>query len=98
MFDALSGLKEALAAQENKPEPRRHLTEDSIAELNTILSALQKNQWVTIVYYCEYQQRVCQLAGPVTKIEPYWKTIQIGDICIDFTEIYEIIKIDKDMD
>ena len=30
MFDALKGLKEALAAQERIPEPRRYLAEDAI--------------------------------------------------------------------
>lgn len=91
MFDALKGLREALAAQEQKPEPRRCLSEDAITELNQVLLTLQKQQVVTVVYYCEYQHQTCQLTGAVTKVDPYWKTLQLGDICIAFEELYKII-------
>lgn len=91
MFDALKGLKEALAAQEKKPEPRRYLAEDSIAELNQTLTALKKGQIVTIVYYCEYSLEYRQLTGPLDRVDYYWKTLQIGNTCISFDELYEII-------
>ena len=39
MFDALKGLKEALAAQEHIPEPRRYLAEDAMEELNRKLTS-----------------------------------------------------------
>ena len=95
MFDALHGLKEALAAQEKRPEPRRYLSEDSIAELNQILTGLQKQQMVTVVYYCTYQQETCQRTGPVTRIDPYWHSLQVGEISISFEEIYEVIPIEE---
>jgi len=90
MFDAIKGLKEALAAQEKKPEPRRYLSEDAIVELNQILSHLSKDQIVTVVYYCMYRQETCQLTGAVVKVDPYWGALQVGNICIDFHEIYEL--------
>lgn len=91
MFDALSGLKEALERQEKIPEPRRYLAEDSIIELNQILTSLRKGQIITIVYYCEYGQEYRQLTGPLEKVDLYWDTIQIGCTCISFNELFEII-------
>ena len=40
-FDALKGLKEAIAQKEHTPTPRRELSEDAIAEINTRLSNLK---------------------------------------------------------
>ena len=91
MFDALSGLKEALERQEKIPEPRRYLAEDSIIELNQILTSLRKGQIITIVYYCEYGQEYRQLTGPLEKVDLFWDTIQIGCTCISFNELFEII-------
>ena len=68
MFDALKGLKEALAAQERIPEPRRYLAEDAIEELNRKLTSLKKGQIATVVYYCEYAQEYHQLTGPLIQI------------------------------
>ena len=51
-FDALKGLKEAIAEKERIPSPRRILAEDAQAELNEQLSQLRKGTMVTVVYYC----------------------------------------------
>ena len=91
MFDALSGLKEALAAQEKIPEPRRYLAEDAISELNQKLTGLRKGQTVTIVYYCEYGKEYRQLTGPVEKIDYYWESLQIGNSSINFSELFDVI-------
>ena len=90
MFDALKGLKEALTEQERQPEPRRYLSEDSIAEINRQLVELRKGKLVTVLYYCMYKQETCQLTGTVTKIYTYWKTLQLDNTCISFEEIYEV--------
>ena len=42
MFDALKGLKEALAAKEQIPEERKILAADASEELNRILTKLEK--------------------------------------------------------
>ena len=49
MFDALKGFKEALAAKERQPEPRRELAQDAIEELNRIINELALGDIVTIV-------------------------------------------------
>ena len=90
-FDALSGLKEAIAAKERVIEPRRYPSEDAIAEMNAKLLDLHKGQLITVVYYGDYEQRYLQLTGPVIKVDPYWHSIQIESVSIDFSEIYELI-------
>ena len=90
-FDALRGLKEAIAAKERVVEPRRYPSEDAIAEINTNLLGLHKGQIITVVYYGVYEQVYLQLTGPVTKIDSYWQSLQVGDITIDFPEIYELL-------
>ena len=88
-FDALKGLKEAIARKEHVPEPRRELSEEAIAEINAKLTMLKPGSWVTVVYYCDYTQEVHQLTGQVFKVDPYWKTLQVGNISIEFSEIYQ---------
>lgn len=89
-FDALVGLREAIAAKERITEPKRELTDDAIAEINQTLTELQKGQIVTVVYYGDYEQNYLQLTGPVTKIDPYWNSLQIGTTVLNFPEIYYI--------
>lgn len=51
MFDALKGFKEALAAKERQPEPRRELAQDAIEELNRTINKLALGDIVTIVLF-----------------------------------------------
>lgn len=90
-FDALVGLREAIAAKERVPTPRRYLTDDRIAEINKSLNDLRKGQLVTVVYYGVYEEDYLQITGPVTKVDPYWHSLQIGNIAIDFSEIVELL-------
>lgn len=89
-FDALKGLKEAIAEKERIPTPRRILAEDALAELNQKLSQLRKGAIVTVVYYCVYEQEYRQLTGTVVTVDTYWSLLQVGNISIDFAEIAEI--------
>ena len=49
MFDALKGLKEAIAEKERIPTPRRILSEDAIAEINAQLMSLKSGNVATVV-------------------------------------------------
>ena len=91
MFDALKGLKEALAAKEQIPEERKILAADAIEELNRTLVELEKGSTITVVYYCTHGQCYNQLTGPLTKIDSYWRNIQIGQVCVDFEDVYEVL-------
>ena len=95
-FDALRGLKEAIAAKEHITEPRRYLSEDAIAEINDILVSLHKGEIITIIYYGMHEQTYKQLTGPVKRIDTYWNSLQLGDIAIEFSEIYDILVNTKD--
>ena len=90
MFDALKGLKEALAAKERLPEPRKELALDAIEEINRTLCSLRPGALVTVVYYCRYQEEYCQITGAVSKIDRCWNTLYIGNIGVDFEEFSEI--------
>lgn len=90
-FNALRGLYEAIAAKEKIPTPRRILADDAIEETNKTLTTLQKGQIVTVVYYGTYEQDYIQLTGPVTKIDTYWHSLQIGNTTIDFPEIDRLL-------
>ena len=89
-FDALKGLKEAIAAKEKISTPKKELAEDMIREINSILVDLRKGQNVTVVYYNGYEEEYLQLTGEVEKVDAYWKLLQIGNVAIDFEEISEI--------
>lgn len=91
MFDALSGLKEAIAEKERIIVPKKCLGEDMIEEINNQLVQLSKGQMVTVVYYGVYEQNYLQYTGPVVKVDAYWSILQVGNISIEFGEIAELI-------
>ena len=90
-FDALRGLKEAIAAKERVIEPRRYPSEETIAEINATLLGLHKGQIITVVYYGIYEQVYLQLTGPVTKVDSYWQNLQVGNTTIEFPEIDQLL-------
>ena len=90
-FDALKGLKEAIAAKERHPESRKELSEEMIAEINKTLSELRRGQQITVVYYGAMEQEYLQLTGTVTKVDPYWKTVSVNAVEIEFCEIYQLV-------
>lgn len=94
-FQALKGLNEAIAAKEKRPEPRRELTDYMKEQINNALTELRKGQQVTVVYYGTMEQETLQITGTVMKVDPYWQTLQVNKVAIDFSEIYEIINQDN---
>ena len=89
-FDALKGLKEAIAAKEKRPETRRELTDYMKEQISNALLDLQKGQQITVVYYEKQEQQTAQITGTVMKVDAHWQTLQINRLIIDFQEIYEI--------
>ena len=45
---------------------------------------------MTVVYYCIYEQEYHQITGAVVSVDTYWSLLQIGNMAIDFSEIFEI--------
>ena len=90
-FDALKGLKEAIAAKEKRPQPRKELTDYMIEAINDTLRELEKGQQVTVIYYGSLEQEYLQITGAVVKVDPYRKFLQINNVMIDLSEIIEIV-------
>lgn len=90
-FDALKGLKEAIAAKEKRLQPRKELTDYMIEAINDTLRELEKGQQVTVIYYGSLEQEYLQITGAVVKVDPYRKLLQINNVMIDFSEIIEIV-------
>ena len=89
-FDALKGLKEAIAAKEKHPEPRRELTDYMKEQINNALLDLQKGQQITVVYYEKQEQQIAQITGTIMRVDAHWQSLHINQVSIDFQEIYEI--------
>lgn len=94
-FDALRGLKEAIAAKEKKPSPRKELSDYMKGQLNHTLSSLRKGHQITVVYYSVMEQEYIQVTGTVVKVDTYWKLLQINKLDIDFSDILEIVPIER---
>lgn len=90
MFDALKGLTEAIAEKERCCYPQRELSEERIAELESIISSLQAGITVSVTYYCDYSHGYKRIRGVVNKIDYYWKQILVEGVVIEFSDIYKI--------
>lgn len=60
---------------------------DSI--LNT-LSSLHRGQQVTVIYDGKLEHKRLRICGTVANIDLFWKTLQVNNVGIDFSEIHEI--------
>ena len=87
-IDPTEAEKKVLTEQEDIQNLYQFL--NGLAEINARLSDLKPGQFVTVVYYCDYTQEYHQLTGKVSKVDPYWKAVTIGNISIDFAELYQI--------
>ena len=92
-FDALKGLKEAIAAKEYSPTVKKQLSEERVHEINEVLITLEPGEIITVIYYGSREQEYIQLTGPVKKVDSYWKVLQIGNTAVDFFELFDIQRI-----
>lgn len=84
------GLTEAIAEKERQYYPQKELTEDRIEELNQKLSRIQLGDIVTLRYYCQYARSYNKLTGMITKMDTFWKALQLDGKTIEFCEIDDI--------
>lgn len=89
-FDALKGLKEALKEKEEIIVPKKELSIDQQEELSKLLTTLEKNEIITLVYY--RMNKYIQVTGMISKIDYYSKMIVIVKEKISFDDIIEIRK------
>ena len=86
---------EAIAAKERRSASRGELIEYAKEQVNKALIELRKGQQVTVIFYGNLEEEELQITGTVMKVDPYWQTLQVNKVAIDFSEIYEIIKQDN---
>ena len=60
-------------------------------QIENILATLHRGQQVTVIYDGRFEQQRLHITGKVSKVDHYWKTLEINKIGIDFSEIQEIL-------
>jgi len=55
------------------------------------LSLLHRGQRITVIYDGKLEDERLQITGTVVHIDSFWKTLQVNNIGIDFSEICEIL-------
>ena len=61
------------------------------SQISNKLSSLYRGQQVTVIYDGRFeQQRLC-VTGKVVTVDHFWKTLQVNQIDIDFSEIHDIL-------
>lgn len=90
MYDAVKGLKEAIAERERQYDAQRSLTEERIAELNDQLLRLRPGDAVTAAYYDDDTKKYCRLTGEVTQVSAREAFLCIGQTQILFSQLYSL--------
>ena len=89
-FDAMKGLKEALAVREERRSrvEKRELSDDTIEEISETLAMLETGMKVRIEHY-----RAChdvESRGKVQRIDYAYKYLILDEMKIFFSNIYDI--------
>lgn len=59
-------------------------------QVKNTLAELHRGQQVTVIYDGRFEQQQLRVTGKVVNIDHFWKTLQINQIGIDFSEIHDI--------
>lgn len=94
-FAALKGYDIALRAKEKIVVPRIELSEEMTEELDRKIHLIEKNDIVTVVYFCNGEY--LELTGMVSRLDPTASVLQIVNTKIGFSDIYDLRseKLDK---
>jgi hypothetical protein len=89
-FDALKGLKEALAQKEyeNEKLQRRELSEEESEEIQSAILKMQKGDIIEVT--CFESGYYITVKGTLVKKETAFKYLIVGDGRIAFEDIYRI--------
>ena len=60
-------------------------------QISQTLSTLRRGQQVTVVFDCSFSDERLRVTGRVICVDNFWKMLQVNNMAIDFSEIYEII-------
>ena len=99
-FSPLRGYDEQLAAEKQRTErvPKRILTEEEMSALSDRLMQVTKGMIVTVRYFKEDTAHpevpavgnYITLSGTVDRIDPVFRTLQVGDIVVPFENLVEV--------
>ena len=99
-FAALRGYDEQLAAEKQRTErvPKRILTEEEMSALSDRLMQVTKGMTITVRYFKEDTAHpevpavgnYITLTGKADRIDPVFRTLQVGDIVVPFEDLVEV--------
>ncbi len=87
-FDALRGLREALAAKEHIVVPKADLTDDKAAELDWTLQELHPGDMVAVTYYA--QGEYVKKSGILARLDIPARCLKIVKTKIRLDDIHDI--------
>lgn len=91
-FDAVKGLREALAAKEAELlfVEKNDISEDGIADMNKMLSSLKQNDRVRVSYYANHIYHTVN--ETVVKVDAAREMLVLSGIELAFSDITEICR------
>lgn len=60
-------------------------------QVQNTLTTLHRGQQVTVIYDGKFENKRLQITGKVVHVDQFWSILQINNIGIDFSEIFEIL-------
>ena len=87
-FAALKGYDIALKAKERIVVDKKELSEDMGEELDRKLHQIQKNDMITVVYFCKGEYR--KVTGMVSRIDLDAKILKVVNEKIPMADIYAL--------
>lgn len=87
-FAALKGLPEALAAKEQRPVPRRELSDTAAEELDRCLHRLHSGQRITVSYYDRGHYR--SVTGRLEKLDRCRRLLWIDGVPVLTDDLYSV--------
>lgn len=93
-FAALKGYPEVLRKKEKIVVPKIELLEEYQEELSRKLRQVQKNDIVTVVYFCKIEY--LKLTGMVSRIDDTARILKIVNTKISFEDLYDIVEMRRE--
>lgn len=87
-FAALKGYEEALRAKERIVVEKIELSEEKKEELDFKLYQIQRNDIITVVYFCK--DEYIKIEGMVSRLDTDARVLKIVNTKIPFEDIYDI--------
>lgn len=91
-FDAVKGLREALARKEAELlyTERQELSDEASEALNAVLASLRAGDRVAVTFYEDHRYRT--VSDAVRRIRPGGWNIELNSICIPLSDIFTIVR------